>query len=89
MCATHWNYASRLVHTVYQKLEELRLVFNTLLSNADEISSPVLASVSGQLSNLEDFNFCFSLAVFSKIFSHTNVLFSYLQKSSFDIVSRQ
>ena len=87
VCATRWNYSSRLVHTVYQKPEELRLVFNTLLNNADEISYAVLASVSGHLSNLEDFNFCFCLAVFSRIFSHTTVLFSYSQRSSFDIVS--
>ena len=45
VCATRWNYASRLIHTGYQKLEELQLVFKTLLNNADEISSPVRSVV--------------------------------------------
>ena len=88
MCATRWNYISALVGTVSEKLEQLRLVLDTLLCNANEVSSAVLAPVSGYLYNLEDYQFCFCLSVFSKIFFHTTALFSYLQKFPFEAVKR-
>ena len=47
----------------------------------------MLTPISGHLANLEDFNFCFCKAVFHKIHSLTDVLFSYLQKLSFNILS--
>ena len=87
VCPTRWNYASRLVNREHEKLVDLRLVFDLLLDNAIDIPSAVLTPISGHLANLEDFNFCFCLAVFHKIYSLTDVLFSYLQKSSFDILS--
>ena len=87
VCPTRWNYASRLVNTVHEKLDDLRLVFDSLLDNAIDIPFAVLTPISGHLADLEDFNFCFCLAVFHKIYSLTDVLFSYLQKSSFDILS--
>ena len=87
VCPTRWNYASRLVNTVHEKLDDLRLVFDLLLDNAIHIPSAVLTPISGHLANLEDFNFCFCLAVFHKIYSLSDVFFSYLQKSSFDILS--
>ena len=87
VCPTHRNYASRLVNTVHEKLDDLRLVFDLLLDNAIDIPCAELTPISGHLANLEDFNFCFCLAVFHKIYSLTDVLFSYLQKYSFDILS--
>ena len=87
VCPTRWNYAAGLVNTVHKKLHDLRLVFDSLLDNDIDIPSAALPPISGHLANLEDFNFCFCLAVFHKIYSLTDVLFSYLQKSSFDILS--
>ena len=78
VCPTRWNYALRLVNTVHEKLDDLRLVFDLLLDNAIRIPSAVLTPISGHLANLEDFNFCFCLAVFHKIYSLTDVFFSYL-----------
>ena len=87
VCSTRWNYASSLINTADEKLDDLRLVFDSLLDNAIDIPFAVLTPISGHLAPLEDFNFCFCLAVFLKINSLTDVLFSYLQKSSFDILS--
>ena len=75
VCPTRWNYALRLVNTVHEKLDDLGLVFDLLLDNAIRIPSAVLTPISGHLANLEDFNFCFCLAVFHKIYSLTDVFF--------------
>ena len=43
VCPTRWNYASRLVNTVHEKLDDLRLLFESLLDNAIDIPSAVLS----------------------------------------------
>ena len=66
VCPTRWNYASCLVNTEHEKLDDLRVVFDWLLDNAINIPFALLTPTSGHLANLEDFNFCFCLAVFLK-----------------------
>ena len=85
VCPTRWNYSSRLVNTIHEKKEELRLVFVTMLEHQSEIENDILAVVQGHLSNLENFEFCFLLATFHSIFSLTDVLFNVLQNASLDI----
>ena len=55
VCPTRWNNATRLVNTVYKKLDDLRLVFDLMLDNAIDIPSAVLTPISGHLANLENF----------------------------------
>ena len=86
VCPTRWNYSSRLVNTVHEKKEELRLVFRTMLEHQSEVENDTLSVIQGHLSNLEAFEFCFLLATFQSIFSLTDVLFSVPQNYSLDIV---
>ena len=53
---------SHLVNTVHEKLDDLRLLFDSLIDNAIDIQSAVLTPISGHVANLEDFNCCFCLA---------------------------
>lgn len=85
VCPTRWNYTERLVNTVYMHRNDLQNVFTTMLNNQDEVENDILAPVSGYLSILSDFLFCFLLRTFDKIFSFSGILYNILQTKAHDI----
>ncbi|KAJ4936913.1 hypothetical protein JOQ06_001498 [Pogonophryne albipinna] len=82
---TRWNFASRLVCTVFEKKDALKDLFDYIVEHHEEFDDAAILSADGYLSNLGNFEFGFFLSTFNEIFAHADVLFDILQNKSFDM----
>ena len=82
---TRWNFASRLVCTVFEEKDALKNVFEHIVDHHDEYDNDSIDRADGFISQLSSFEFCFLLSTFHEMFSHADVLFDILQKHSFDM----
>ncbi|XP_036373212.1 uncharacterized protein si:ch211-89o9.6 isoform X3 [Megalops cyprinoides] len=85
VAATRWNFASRLVCTVFERKDVLKDLFDYIVDHHDEFEDTAIHSADGFISNLRDFEFCFLLSSFSEMFARADVLFDILQNKSFDV----
>ncbi|KAJ4944141.1 hypothetical protein JOQ06_012686 [Pogonophryne albipinna] len=82
---TRWNFASRLVCTLFEKKDALKDLFDYIVEHHEEFDDAAILSADGYLSNLGNFEFGFFLSTFNEIFAHSDVLFDILQNKSFDM----
>ncbi|KAK5885982.1 hypothetical protein CesoFtcFv8_017064 [Champsocephalus esox] len=82
---TRWNFASRLVCTVFEKKDALKDLFDYIVEHHEDFDDAAILSADGYLSNLGNFEFEFFLSTFNDIFAHADVLFDILQNKSFDM----
>lgn len=76
---TRWNFASRLVCTVFEKKDALKDLFEYIVEHHDEFEEAAIHSADGYISNLGNFEFSFLLSTFNELFAHADVLFDLLQ----------
>ncbi|KAJ3584164.1 hypothetical protein NHX12_014660 [Muraenolepis orangiensis] len=79
---TRWNFASRLVCTVFEKKDAHKDLFDYIVDHHKEFDDAAILSADGYVSNFEtlgNFEFGFFLSTFAKIFAHADVLFDILQ----------
>ncbi|XP_077447404.1 zinc finger MYM-type protein 1-like [Stigmatopora argus] len=82
---TRWQYASRVVNTVFEKRAALKELFHHILEHHDEYDEESVRCADGFKARLDDFEFCFLLHTFDGIFEHSDVLFSILQNHKLDV----
>ena len=82
---TRWNYSSRQVSLLSDKITGFSDLFSTILENPEDWSTSELAQARGFVAILEDFHFKFLLVVFETILSGSEILYLILQKSLLDI----
>jgi hypothetical protein len=85
LAPTRWNYSSRLVQTIAEYRNPLKELFECILDNPSDWDHVTINEAGGFLSKLGDFEFNLLLAVFTNIFSMTDVVFNILQSKSLDI----
>ncbi|XP_042235849.1 zinc finger MYM-type protein 1-like isoform X2 [Homarus americanus] len=83
--ATRWNYASRLVETVFECKESLIAVFEKMRDPESEWDQESYNRAGGFLSSMTDFNFCFLLNLFASFFPLSDTLFDILQAKIHDV----
>ncbi|KAJ4924772.1 hypothetical protein JOQ06_003723 [Pogonophryne albipinna] len=66
---TRWNFASRLVCTVFEKKDALKDLFDYIVEHHEEFDDAAILSADGYLSNLGNFEFGFFLSTFNEIFA--------------------
>lgn len=78
VCATRWNFQSRVVHSVFTNREDLILTFSRIQEEFTWDAITVHESI-GLKNALEDPKFLFFLNFFNEVLSHTSTLYNILQ----------
>ncbi|KAM9342344.1 zinc finger MYM-type protein 1-like [Pholidichthys leucotaenia] len=81
---TQWQYTLRLVSTVFKKRGALKELFQHILDHHEEYDEDDVRCADGFITRLDDFEFCFLLHTFSRIFECSDVLFAVLQNKTLD-----
>lgn len=87
LATTRWCFSSRLVNVVYSYAENIQQYFESIQNDETNTwESNDRMAASGYCKFLKSFETVFLLNVFSKLFSHSDVLFNTLQNANIDIV---
>jgi hypothetical protein len=73
--STSWNYNSRLVQTVNDHHNGRLSLMNSVIDNADKWDAETIYCARSLLPTLQDFDFNFSLIIFSLIFFQRRIFF--------------
>jgi protein-tyrosine phosphatase len=74
---TRWNFNSRVINTVYENINDLKICFKELQESKN---IPTDQAASGLLHMLNDKHFLFWLSFFHHIMPHVDLLYDQLQR---------
>ena len=81
---TRWFYRARVINVLYKNYEKLLEIFDGVTEEPVGWDDGSLGKLSGLLSYLNSFVFCFLVRVFYKILQQSSILYSILQSRDID-----